>query len=135
MMTRNEKPAPTYMATENLYDSNGTLIFRKDCTYQALTEDKSIVIGENNAFYHIPFVEIKDKEDKYDKDNFGGLFLIEIIWCSLPPEGGCATQNYEQIIQAFNTGHELANFLNDYKANLMKDPSNKRPQIAKIERI
>ena len=135
MMTDiNKQSTPTYMATKNLYDG-GTLIFKKDCTYQALTEDKSIVIGENNAFYHIPFVEIKDKEDKYDKDNFGGLFLIEITWATYPPEGGCAKYNKEQIIQAFDSGHELADYLNNYKTKLLKDPSNVRPEIVKIERI
>ena len=135
MTTRNETATRAYMAMENLYNSNGKLIFQKDHEYKALTEDEDVVIGEDGAFYHIPFVEIKDKKDKANKDNFGGLFLIEIQWFYYPPEGGCTKQMKEQIIQAFNTGHELADYLNDYKANLIKDCSNRKPRITKIERI
>lgn len=132
-MTKNKK---SIICCKDLYDENGVIVFPKGMIY-TISEDGKTYYSQTESVPN-PFQvisDIRDAEESYPKDEYGGLFKLQFSWTMTPSSGGSSCMDSETVIKAFDSGHECAEYIESYITKISGNPSIKNIRVSKIERI
>lgn len=132
-MTKNKK---SIICCKDLYDENGIIVFPKGMIYAVSEDGKTYynnTVSIPNPFQVIS--DIRDAEESYPKDEYGGLFKLQFSWTVIPSSGGSSCLDSETVIKAFDSGHECAEYIESHITKISGNPSIKNIKLSKIERI
>lgn len=132
-MTKNKK---SIICCKDLYDEDGIIVFPKGMIY-TISEDGKTYYSNTESVPN-PFqvlCDIRDAEESYPKDEYGGLFKLEFKWTVIPSSGGSSCLDSETVIKAFDSGHECAEYIESHIKKISGNPSIKNIRLSKIERI